>query len=69
MVEVRADHIRPTLQNNFQEGYPIILPTDGKFRHYQAKRLAGKNVSEMTHTFRVGRKTLAQSINQLTVNQ
>jgi len=30
---------------------------------YYAKRLAGKNVSEMTYLCRVGRKTLIQLVN------
>ena len=34
---------------------------------YLAKRLAGKNVSEMTYFVLVGRKTLTQSINLLSI--
>ena len=34
---------------------------------YEAKRLAGKNVSEMTYFGRVGRKTLTESVSQLFV--
>jgi len=35
------------------------------FLQYYAKRLTGKNVSEMTYFVSSGRKTLSESINKL----